>query len=43
MFGPLIVLALASILFLSVILIVAALMMRGRWDKLGQRDEPPQR
>jgi hypothetical protein len=32
----LIVLALASILFFSVILITAALMMRGHWNSLGQ-------
>ena len=43
MFGPIVALALASIIFLSAILIVAALMMRGRWEKLGQREEPPQR
>ncbi|HEU5342723.1 MAG TPA: hypothetical protein VFU60_00105 [Ktedonobacterales bacterium] len=43
MFGPIIVLALASIIFLSVILIVAAVMMRGHIEKLGQREEPPQR
>jgi hypothetical protein len=42
-FGPIIALALASIIFLSVILIVAALMLRGHWEKLGQRQEPPQR
>ena len=42
-FGPIIVLALASIIFLSVILIVAAVMMRGHIEKLGQREEPPQR
>jgi hypothetical protein len=35
MSGFLIVLALASILFFSVILITAALMMRGHWDSLG--------
>ena len=32
-----VVLALASILFLSVLLITAALMMRGQWDKLNER------
>ncbi len=36
-----VVLALASILFLSVILITAALMMRGQWEKLGQRKQMP--
>ncbi len=32
-----VVLALASILFLSVLLITGALMMRGQWDKLNER------
>ena len=31
----LVVLLLASIVFLSTVLIVAALMMRGQWEKLG--------
>ncbi|HEX8995451.1 MAG TPA: hypothetical protein VF812_05435 [Ktedonobacterales bacterium] len=39
--GMVIVLAIASILFFSVILIVAALMLRGQWDKMGMRDQPP--
>lgn len=36
-------LGLASIIFFSVILITAALMMRGQWDNLAQRPpaEPP--
>lgn len=43
MFGPWIVLALASIVFLSVIIIVAALMLRGQWEKMGeQRQTPPE-
>ena len=40
MTGMLIGLALASIIFFSVILITAALMMRGQWDRLAQR--PPE-
>lgn len=40
--GMLVGLALASIIFLSAILFTAALMMRGQWDKLGQR-QPPER
>ncbi|HEX2347149.1 MAG TPA: hypothetical protein VHI51_01820 [Ktedonobacterales bacterium] len=43
MFGPLIVLALASIVFLSVIIVVVALMLRGQWEKMGeQRQNPPE-
>lgn len=43
MFGPLIVLALASIIFLSVIVVVAALLLRGQWEKMGeQRQLPPE-
>ena len=41
MVGPLIVLALASIIFLSVIIIVAALMLRGQWEKMGQQRQVP--
>ena len=43
MMGPglIIVLGIASILFLSVVLIVAALMMRGHWDRLGGPTERP--
>jgi hypothetical protein len=33
---------LASILFFSAMLIVAALMMRGQWDQLGQRRQRPE-
>lgn len=40
--GMVVVLGIASIIFLSTILIVAALMMRGQWDKLGQREPPPE-
>jgi hypothetical protein len=38
-------LALASIIFFSVILITAALMMRGQWDHFAQRppEEPRER
>ncbi|HEY7848722.1 MAG TPA: hypothetical protein VIC27_01595 [Ktedonobacterales bacterium] len=39
--GLVAVLGLASILFFSTILIVAALMMRGQWDHLGQRPQRP--
>lgn len=35
------VLGLASIVFLSVVLIVAALMMRNQWDRLGPPRRPP--
>ncbi len=38
--GTLIVLALASIIFLSVLLITAALMMRGYWERLGEPKQP---
>ncbi len=41
MFGPLIVLALASIVFLSVIVVVAALLLRGQWEKMGERRQLP--
>lgn len=43
MTGMLIGLGLASIIFFSVILITAALMMRGQWDNLARRPpaEPP--
>lgn len=34
-----IVLGIASIFFLSAVLIVAALMMRGQWDRLGAPNE----
>jgi len=37
------VLALASIVFLSVILITAALMLRGRWDQMGDTKLPPEK
>lgn len=37
----LIPLALASIVFFSVILITAALLMRGRWDEMGGPKQPP--
>jgi hypothetical protein len=40
--GTLVVLALASIVFLSVILITAALMMRGHWEQLGEPKQPPE-
>ncbi len=40
-FGPLIVLALASIVFLSVIVVVAALLLRGQWEKMGERRQLP--
>ena len=45
MSGMLVGLALGSIIFFSAILITAALMMRGQWDKLSQRPptEPPER
>jgi hypothetical protein len=36
--STLVVLALGSIVFLSVMVIVSALMLRGRWDKLGDSD-----
>jgi hypothetical protein len=39
--GMVVVLALASIVFLSVVLITAALMMRNRWDRVGQLKESP--
>lgn len=39
--GTLVVLALASIVFLSVVLITAALMLRSRWDEIGQTKQPP--
>ncbi len=39
--GTLVVLALASILFFSVILITAALMLRNHWDEIGQTKQPP--
>jgi hypothetical protein len=39
--GTLVVLALASIIFLSVILITAALMLRSHWDEIGQTKQPP--
>lgn len=40
---PLIPLALGSIIFLSVALIVGALMLRDKWDKIGSNDSshPP--
>ncbi|HZC08328.1 MAG TPA: hypothetical protein VE338_22035 [Ktedonobacterales bacterium] len=37
--GLIVVLGIASIFFLSAVLIVAALMMRGQWDRLGAPDE----
>ncbi len=45
MSGLLVGLALASIIFFSVILITAALMMRGQWDDLARRSpvERPER
>jgi hypothetical protein len=36
--STLVVLALGSIIFLSVVVIVSALMLRSRWDKLGDSD-----
>lgn len=39
--GILVVLALASIIFFSVILITAALMLRSRWGEIGQTKQPP--
>ncbi len=39
--GMVVVLGLASIVFLSVVLIVAALMMRGQWDRLERPRHPP--
>jgi len=36
-----VVLGLASIVFLSVVLIVAALMMRNQWDRLEPPRQPP--
>lgn len=39
--GTLVVLALASIVFLSVLLITAALMMRGYWERMGGPPQPP--
>lgn len=39
--GLVVVLALASIVFLSVVLITGALMMRNRWDRFGQPEERP--
>lgn len=40
--ATIIVLALSSILFLSVILITGALLLRGQWEKLGQRKDSPE-
>ena len=39
--GMVVVLGLASIVFLSVVLIVAARMMRGQWDRLERPPHPP--
>lgn len=39
--GMLVTLLLASIVLLSVILITAALMLRGRWDEMGGPRQPP--
>lgn len=39
--GLLVALLLASIVFFSIILITAALMLRGRWDDLGGPKPPP--
>lgn len=39
--GMLVALLLASIVLLSVILITAALMLRGRWDEMGGPRQPP--
>ncbi|HEX9035633.1 MAG TPA: hypothetical protein VF808_01430 [Ktedonobacterales bacterium] len=41
--GLLVGLALGSIIFFSVILVTAALMMRGQWDKLGGGAPPEPR
>lgn len=38
--GTVVVLALASIIFLSTLLITAALMMRGRWERMGEPRHP---
>ncbi len=38
MAGILVALALGSVVFLSVILLVSALMLRSRWDKIGSPD-----
>ena len=38
-----VVLALASIVFLSVLLITAALMLRGHWERLGGPPQPPEK
>lgn len=41
--GIVVVLGIASIFFFSAILITAALMIRGRWDSLGQTGQTGQR
>jgi len=43
MSGTIIILGIASIIFLSAALIAFALMMRGQWDKLNDGDRPPRR
>ena len=40
--GIVVVLALASIVFLSVVLITAALMLRSHWDRIGAPERPPE-
>ena len=39
--GIVVVLGIASIFFFSALLITAALMVRGRWDTLGQTKQRP--
>ena len=39
--GTMVILALASIIFLSTLLITAALMLRGRWERMGEPRQPP--
>ena len=39
--GIVVVLGIASIFFFSALLITAALMVRGRWDSLGQSSQRP--
>jgi hypothetical protein len=38
----LIALLLGSIIFLSTIVIVAALSLRNQWEKIGDKDQPPE-
>ncbi len=38
MAGILVALALGSVIFLSAVMLVSALMLRGRWDSIGSPD-----